>query len=46
MVEERTVKYAIGAITVLWQPDRCMHTAIGIEGLGQVFVMRKKSGSR
>ncbi len=42
MQEERTVKYANDTITVLWRPDRCIHSAICIKGLGNVYDVRRK----
>ncbi len=41
-MEERTIKYSNDAITVLWRPDRCIHSAICLKGLGDVFDIRRK----
>ena len=33
----RTHKYTRDGITVLWQPDKCIHSAICAKGLSSVF---------
>lgn len=35
-------KYSNGVITVLWEPDKCIHSAICFRGLPQVFDPRKR----
>jgi uncharacterized Fe-S cluster protein YjdI len=32
-----TRKYSNGEITVVWQPDLCIHSAVCVGGLPQVF---------
>ncbi|UEG51169.1 (4Fe-4S)-binding protein [Ferruginibacter lapsinanis] len=38
----KTHKYTNGEITVLWQPDICIHSAICFKGLAEVFDPRRK----
>jgi uncharacterized Fe-S cluster protein YjdI len=38
----QTKKYANDDITVLWEPSKCIHSAICFKGLPQVFDPRKK----
>jgi uncharacterized Fe-S cluster protein YjdI len=35
-------KYTNGEITVLWQPDKCIHAARCISGLPAVFNVNKR----
>ncbi len=35
-------KYTNGEITILWQPEMCIHSGICFRGLGQVFDPRRK----
>ena len=37
-----THKYSTDKITVLWQPDKCIHSAICFKGLPEVFDPRRK----
>jgi uncharacterized Fe-S cluster protein YjdI len=41
-MEEKTIKYPSDKITVLWRPERCIHSAVCVNGLGQVFNPRVK----
>ena len=38
----KTHKYSNGAVTILWQPDKCIHSGICFNGLPGVFDPRKK----
>lgn len=38
----KTHKYSNGEVTILWQPDKCSHSAICFKGLPAVFDPRKK----
>ena len=38
----KTHKYSNGAVTILWQPDKCIHSGICFKGLPAVFDPRKK----
>ena len=38
----KTHRYTNGEITVLWQPDICIHSAICFKGLAEVFDPRRK----
>ena len=35
-------EYSNGEITVIWQPDKCIHSAICFKGLAAVFDPRRK----
>ncbi|MGB0916696.1 MAG: (4Fe-4S)-binding protein [Flavobacteriales bacterium] len=35
-------EYTNGEITVVWQPDKCIHCAECAKGLGEVFKPRQK----
>ncbi len=35
-------EYSNGEITVIWQPDKCIHSAICFKGLSAVFDPRRK----
>lgn len=35
-------KYSNGEITVLWQPDKCIHAAECVKGLPEVFNVNKR----
>ena len=37
-----THKYSRGGVTVVWQPDKCIHSAICARGLSEVFDPRRK----
>ena len=38
----KTHRYTNGEITVLWQPEICIHSAICFKGLAEVFDPRRK----
>ncbi len=38
----KTHKYTNGEITILWQPEMCIHSGICFRGLAQVFDPRRK----
>jgi uncharacterized Fe-S cluster protein YjdI len=35
-------EYTNGEVTVVWQPDQCIHSTICFRGLGEVFDPRKR----
>lgn len=37
-----TKKYSNGEVTILWQQERCIHSAICFKGLPQVFDPRRR----
>ncbi len=39
---QKTHHYSNGEITVVWQPDMCIHSAICFKGLAGVFDPRRK----
>ncbi|MDQ2987336.1 MAG: (4Fe-4S)-binding protein [Armatimonadota bacterium] len=41
-MDERTIRYSNGEITVLWKPDRCIHSGICVRGLPGVFNVKKR----
>lgn len=41
-MEEKLIKYTNDQLTVLWKPERCIHSAICVNGLGIVFNPRQK----
>lgn len=41
-MEEKTIRYSNDALTVLWRPERCIHSAVCIKGLPSVFDVRRK----
>lgn len=38
----KSKEYSNGALTVVWKPDLCIHSAICVKGLGEVFQPREK----
>lgn len=36
-MEEKLVKYSNQDLTVLWMPQKCIHSGVCVRGLGQVF---------
>lgn len=34
---QQTHHYSNGEITIVWQPDKCIHSAKCVKGLGKVF---------
>jgi uncharacterized Fe-S cluster protein YjdI len=36
------VKYVKGLVTVIWQPHKCIHSAVCVNGLPAVFQPREK----
>ncbi|MEO6168815.1 MAG: (4Fe-4S)-binding protein [Chitinophagales bacterium] len=42
MERKITKKYSNGEVTVIWQPDICIHSAICFKGLPEVFDPRKR----
>lgn len=38
----KTHKYTNGEITILWQPEMCIHSGICFRGLAKVFDPRRK----
>lgn len=41
-MDEATLRYTNGEITVLWKPNRCIHSGICVRGLPLVFDPRRK----
>jgi uncharacterized Fe-S cluster protein YjdI len=41
-MKEITKKYTKDDITIVWKPDKCIHSAICFKGLGEVFDPRKR----
>lgn len=41
-MDEPTIRYSRGEITVLWKPDRCIHSGICVRGLPAVFDVKRK----
>jgi uncharacterized Fe-S cluster protein YjdI len=39
---ELTKKYTNGEVTIVWQPDECIHSGMCFRGLGEVFNPRKR----
>lgn len=39
---EKIVKYSNDKITVNWEPNKCIHSAICLKGLNSVFDVRRK----
>ncbi|MGF2414803.1 (4Fe-4S)-binding protein [Ferruginibacter sp.] len=36
----KTHRYSNGTVTVIWQPDICIHSAICFKGLAKIFAPR------
>jgi len=36
-MKDITKKYSNGEVTIVWKPDKCIHSAICFNGLGEVF---------
>jgi len=36
-MKEITKKYTNGEVTIVWKPDKCIHSAVCFRGLGDVF---------
>lgn len=41
-MENNTREYSNGEITVIWEPEKCIHSAICFKGLKGVFDPRRK----
>ena len=41
-MSQKTHHYTNGKITVVWQPEKCIHSGICARGLGEVFNPRLK----
>ena len=41
-MDEPTLRYTNGEITVLWKPKRCLHTGICVRGLPLVFDVKRR----
>ena len=35
-------EYTNGEVTIVWQPDKCIHSAICAKGMAEVFKPREK----
>ena len=40
-MKDITKKYSNGEVTIVWQPNKCIHSAICFKGLGEVFHPRE-----
>lgn len=38
----KTKEYSNGVVTIVWKPDSCIHSAICVKGLGDVFQPKEK----
>jgi uncharacterized Fe-S cluster protein YjdI len=38
----KTKEYSNGEMTIVWKPDLCIHSAICVRGLGEVFKPKEK----
>ncbi len=38
----KTKEYSNGEVTIIWKPDACIHSAICVDGLGDVFQPKEK----
>lgn len=38
----RTKEYTNGEVTIVWKPETCIHSAICVKGLGEVFKPNEK----
>jgi len=38
----KTKEYSNGEVTIVWKPDACIHSAICVNGLGEVFQPKEK----
>ncbi|HEY0866168.1 MAG TPA: (4Fe-4S)-binding protein [Fimbriimonas sp.] len=41
-MEEPTIRYSNGEVTVLWKPHRCIHSGNCVRGLPAVFDVRRR----
>jgi len=41
-MDEPTLRYSNGEVTVLWKPERCIHSGICVRGLNAVFDVKRK----
>ncbi|MBL8059089.1 MAG: (4Fe-4S)-binding protein [Chthonomonas sp.] len=41
-MDEPTLRYSNGEITVLWKPKTCIHSGICVRGLNAVFDVKRK----
>ena len=42
MAQFKTKEYTNGEVTVVWEPQKCIHSAICVRGLGEVFDPKAK----
>jgi len=40
-MKDITKKYSNGEVTIVWQPNKCIHSAVCFKGLGEVFHPRE-----
>ena len=40
-MKDITKKYTNGEVTIIWQPTKCIHSAVCFKGLGEVFHPRE-----
>ena len=36
-MKDITKKYTNGEVTIVWQPEKCIHSGVCVRGLGDVF---------
>lgn len=41
-MDEATIRYTQGDLTVRWKPNRCTHSGICVRGLPKVFDVKRK----
>ena len=41
-MDEPTIRYTNGEVTVLWKPQRCIHSGICVRGLPAVFNVARR----
>jgi len=41
-MDEPTKRYTNGEITVIWKPNRCIHSGICVRGLPRVFDVKRR----
>lgn len=38
----KTKEYSNGEVSIVWKPDACIHSAICVKGLGNVFKPKER----
>jgi uncharacterized Fe-S cluster protein YjdI len=39
---EKMIKYSNGEVTIIWQPDKCIHSGVCVKTLPQVYHPKEK----